>query len=190
MGQQLGITWVEAFSVAVSTVGIYLLLLVLIRLLGQRSVANMSGFDFGAVVAIGAVVGRTALLQRPTLVSGVIALTTLFVIQGVLGFLRQHRTVDHVVNRPPVLLMAGSQLLTDNLQRAHIVEDELRQLLRLAGVRQLTEVSSVILERNGRISVIRSGQPIDPWLLADVEGRDLVLAAADPPSGTRVDPAR
>lgn len=179
MIEQLGITRIEALSVVVSTIGIYLLLLILIRVLGQRSVANLSSFDFGAVVAVGAVLGRTALLQRPTLASGVIALTTLFIMQGVLGLFGRRRRIDRLVNRPPVLLMAGSELLTDNLQRTHIVEDELRQVLRLAGIRQLSEVSSVILERNGRVSVIRSGQPVDPWLLADVARRDLVLAAAD-----------
>lgn len=176
MIEQLGITRLEAVSVVVSTIGIYLLLLILIRVLGQRSVANMSSFDFGAVVAVGAVLGRTALLQRPTLVSGVIALSTLFVMQGVLGFLGHYRRVDQLVNRPSVLLMAGSRILTENLRQTHIVEDELRQLLRLAGIRQLSEVASVILERNGRVSVIKAGEPVDPWLMADVEGSDLVLA--------------
>ena len=88
------------------------------------------------------------------------------------------------MNRPPVLLMAGSHVLTDNLRGNHIVEDELRQALRLAGVRRLSEVASVILERNGRVSVIRAGQPVDPWLLTDVEGSERVFSAADPSPGT------
>ncbi len=179
---QLGITWVEALSVVVSSVGIYLLLLILIRVLGQRSVANLSSFDFGAVVAVGAILGRTALLQRPTLAAGVIALTTLFIMQAVLGYLGRRRRIDRLINRSPVLLMAGSQLLRDNLRTNHIVEDELRQALRLAGIRQLAEVASVILERNGRVSVIRAGQPIDPWLLADVQEHERVLVAPDPSS--------
>lgn len=47
-------------------------------------------------------------------------------------------------------------------------EDELRQRLRLAGIRHRDEVQCVVLERNGNVSVIRRGELVDPWLLADV----------------------
>lgn len=177
MADQLGITGIEALAVVFSTVAIYLVLLILVRLLGQRRLANLSSFDFGAVVAVGAVLGRTALLERPTLAGGVLVLVTLFVLQLVVGRLRLSPRVDQLINRPPVLLMAGSRLMTENLRRTNIVEDELRQVLRLAGIRQLSEVASVILERNGRISVTRrSTEGIDPWLLADVTDHGLVLA--------------
>lgn len=174
MAELLGITGVEALAVVISTVAMYFSLLVLVRLLGQRSLTNLSSFDFGAVVAIGAVLGRAALLNRPTLAGGVLVLLTLFSLQLVVGRLRLNRRVDHLINRPPVLLMAGSRLLTENLRRTQVVDDELRQVLRLAGIRQLSEVASVILERNGRISVTRRGSDIDPWLLADVDGHELV----------------
>ncbi len=41
--------------------------------------------------------------------------------------------------------------------------------------RTLGEVACLVLERNGALSVIRSSQPIDPWLVADV------LAPLEPP---------
>lgn len=48
-------------------------------------------FDFSASVAVGAVLGRTAILERPTLVGEALALVTLFVIQLV---------VDRLVSSP------------------------------------------------------------------------------------------
>ncbi|MGI8458588.1 MAG: hypothetical protein ACR2LI_10805, partial [Propionibacteriaceae bacterium] len=128
MTELLGISDIEAFAVVVSTVSMYLLLLLLVRLLGQRRLANLSSFDFGAAVAVGAVLGRAALLERPTLAAGVLVLVTLFLLQLVVGRLRLFRRIDHLVNRPPMLLMAGSELLTENLRRTDIVEDELRQV--------------------------------------------------------------
>lgn len=165
---ELGASWGDVARVVVMTVGIYTALVVLIRVVGQRSLASMSGFDVGCVVALGAILGRTALLESPTLLIGVVALVTFFAMQGVLGVLRQDRRFDRLVNRPPVLLVDDGEVLTDALRRAHVSPDELRQRLRLAGVRRLDEVASVVLERNGAVSVLRRGSDVDPWILADV----------------------
>ena len=164
----LGSTWQYLLLVAVSTAGIYVAFVVLVRLVGQRSLASMSSFDFACVVALGAVLGRTALLQRPTLAAGVVALVTFVVLQGVLGILRRDRRFDRWINRSPVLLVHEGRLLRQNMDRAHVVEDEIRQRLRLAGVRRLDEVHAVVLERNGAVSVLRAGEDVDPWLLSDV----------------------
>jgi len=54
------------------------------------------------------------------------------------------------------------------MRRAHVVEDEVRQAARRAGARSLDELQCVVLERNGALSVVRFGQPVDPWLLEDL----------------------
>jgi uncharacterized membrane protein YcaP (DUF421 family) len=64
--------------------------------------------------------------------------------------------------------MSGGELRRDAMRRSHVSEDELRQRLRLAGIRHRHEVQCVVLERNGNVSVIRGGEDVDPWLLSDV----------------------
>lgn len=172
MAEQFTISASTAATVVITTVGIYLAFIILVRVIGQRSLASMSSFDLGCVVALGAVMGRTVLLEIPTLAIGVVALATFFVTQGLLGLLRQWRVMDRLMNRQPVLLMAGPRLLLDNMRKAHVVEDEIRQVLRGAGIRRLAEVRCVILERNGSVSVLRQDDPVDPWLLADIDGAE------------------
>lgn len=168
MVRLLGVTWLVAGSVVIATIVIYLALIVLVRILGQRSLASMSSFDLGCVVALGAVVGRTVLLETPTLLSGVIALITLFAMQAGLGALRGNPVIDRLMNRAPVLLATGDRLLVDNMRRAHVTEDELRQRLRLAGITRLEQVRCAVLERNGEISVLRRDGDLDPQLVTDV----------------------
>lgn len=67
-----------------------------------------------------------------------------------------------------MLLMAGSEVLHENLTRAHIVEDELKAKLRLAEIRSTSKVACVILESTGAVSVLRRGELIGPALLAAV----------------------
>lgn len=172
MSDQFHISAETAATVVVATTGIYLAFVVLVRLLGQRSLTSMSSFDFACVVAFGAVLGRTALLTDPTLAIGTIALATFLLLQRLLGLVRQHPGVDHLVNRSPELLVVDGELLPGQLRKMHVVESEIRQALRRAGVHRLEDVRCVVLERNGALSVVRSDEPVDPWLLADVRGFD------------------
>lgn len=168
MSEELVAPWQDAMLIAVATTVMYVAFLLLVRLVGPRSIAQLSGVDLGCLVMAGAVMGRTALLVTPTLGRGIVALLTLFTLRGPLWLLRRRPAAERVVSPPPVLLMSRQQLLVDNMRRAHVTEGDLRQELRSAGVRRRDEVESVILERSGKLSIIRGSEPAEPWLLADI----------------------
>jgi uncharacterized membrane protein YcaP (DUF421 family) len=173
---QLGIGWADAATVVVATVGIYLAFLIMLRLVGQRVFAAVSTFDLAAAIALGAVMGRTVLGHTPTLTAGLLGMATLFALQVAFRLLRRSHRVDRALSSPPVLLMADGAVLHANLRLAKIVEDELRQRLRLAGIHRYDDVAAAILERTGAISVLRNGETIAPELLSDVRGSELLAA--------------
>lgn len=166
----LTVSPLESAAVVISTVGMYLAMLVLVRVLGPRMLSGMSGFDLAAVIAFGAVIGRSALGEFPAFSAGIISLATLIVLQGLLGMLRRHRFGAALIDNHPVLLMAGDRMLPDQMNRSRVVPGEIQSRLRLAGVRHPREVAAVILEPNGAISVIKRGVAIDPQLLSGVVG--------------------
>lgn len=166
----LTVSPLESAAVVISTVGMYLAMLVLVRVLGPRMLSGMSGFDLAAVIAFGAVIGRSALGEFPAFSAGIISLATLIVLQGFLGMLRRHRFGAALIDNHPVLLMAGDRMLPDQMTRSRVVPGEIQSRLRLAGVRHPREVAAVILEPNGAISVIKRGVAIDPQLLSGVVG--------------------
>lgn len=168
----LGLSWAEALAVVLSAVGVYVALLLLLRIFGQRAVASMSSFDFAAAVAMGAVMGRAILGSTPTLLAAVVGLATLFAMQVLFGLVRRGPRLQAALNNPPILLIAHGRLLEDNLRRAHVVEDELREKLRLSGVRRYEDVACMVLERTGAVSVLTAGGPISRDLVADVEGAE------------------
>lgn len=173
---QLGISWVDALAVVVSAVGVYVAFVVLVRIVGQRALAALSSFDFAAAITLGAVMGRAVLGYTPTLAAGVLGMSTLFALQSVFGILRRHRRVDRVLSNLPLLLLANGEVVPEHLQKAKISEDEVRQKLRLAGVRSYDDVAAVILERTGAVSVLRRGETIAAELVEDVRGRELLGA--------------
>lgn len=139
----------------------------LTRIFGQRSLGSFSTFDFPVAVAMGAIVGRTALV-RTSLASGVVALSTLFAIQAGLAFLRNRTRLGAIVDNRPLLLVEAGNVLEDNLRRAHLTRQDLYERLRQHSVCSISEVAAVVIERNGVLSVAK-GRELDPELLSDVE---------------------
>lgn len=170
MIELLTITPMEVVATIVATIAMYLVMVVLIRVLGQRLIASLSSFDVAAVIAFGAIIGRSALGDHPRLMTGVVALCTLVLIQAIVGAARATTFGSRVVAVKPVLLMAGSRRLEANLRRCHISDAELRSRLRLAGVRHPDQIAAVIFEPSGGVSVLRSDGPLSDELFIDVIG--------------------
>jgi uncharacterized membrane protein YcaP (DUF421 family) len=94
--------------------------------------------------------------------------------------------VPALVDNPPLLLMAGAQVLHDNLRRARVTEADLRAKLREANVLHPGQVRAVVFESTGDLSVLHGpadGPPLHPALLAGVRDAERLRdAPADPAS--------
>ena len=174
VGDRLWITPSHAMVVVLSTAGIYLVFLVLVRLFGARVLSGMGTFDVVVAITIGAVAGRLILGDPPSLTAGVIGLACLFVLEALLGEARRTTRGNRIVNAGAVVVMAGEEILTENLRAAHVTNAELRAALRQAGVRGRDEVACAVFESTGKISVLPRGRPINPRLLVGVRDADRI----------------
>lgn len=174
MRELLWLTPLEALAVVLATAGMYVAMVVLVRVLGQRMMAGMSSFDLAAVIAFGAVIGRAALGEVPRLGGGLVALGTLVILQATAGLLRSLPFGKRLVTNHPILLMADGAIDEQLLRRSHVTPAELQGALRRAGIRHHDEVAAAVHEPTGQISVLRRGQPIDPLLLSGVVGASKV----------------
>src|SRR6476661_4208869 len=124
MFDELTTTPSTALQVVVATVVVYLVFLVLVRLAGQRTLTTLSVPDLACVMALGAIVGRTALLAVPTLATGVVALVTLLLMQRLMSLLGRRTGVGRWLHPEPLVLVRRGRLLADNLRRARVSDDE------------------------------------------------------------------
>ena len=163
--------------VLISGIGIYLVLLALTRLAGLRSFSKMSSFDFATTVAFGSIIASTLLSKNPPLASAAFGLAVLYGLQYTVSRARHFSPrIQRLVDNEPLLLMAGDEILEDNLRAARVTEDDLRSKLRLAGVTDRRQVLAVVFETTGDCSVLCTGDTLDPWLLAQVRGADRLPA--------------
>lgn len=164
-------TGVTLLMIFLSTVGIYLALLLYTRIAGLRSFSKMSTFDFAITVAFGSIVATTMLTEKPSLLSGAFGLAVLFGIQYTVSRSRRmSKWVTRAVDNEPLLLMAGDRILTEHMNEARVSEGDLKSKLREAGVTHPDQVLAAILETTGDVCVLKKSDQVSPWIFDGVRG--------------------
>ena len=157
---QLGTSTPQAVGVVIASCVLYLTFTAVLRLWGQRFFANRSGTGLAVVLVLGSIVGRSMLGPGPTLLGGLICLATLIALETFFGTGRRAGLIGH---RRPVVLY-----------REHLNESMVWARMRQAGVSSPDQVLAVVLETDGSLSLLRTGAPPHPSLLAGVRGADQV----------------
>ena|GEM_PF-7047790 len=71
-----------------------------------------------------------------------------------------------------MLLLANGSIQYETLRRQRLTESELRQAVRMSGAGDLAKVKAVVLESNGKFSVIPASQYGDGSAVDDVPGAE------------------
>ena len=136
----------------------------------------MTSVDFAMTVAVGSIVASTVLSKSPSLPLAATALASIFAVQLAVSVLRKHTSwADKVFDNEPIVLMAGRHMLTDNLKKTPVTENDVWSKLREANVLDPDQVRAVILETTGDISVLHgepNGTALHPCLLRGVRDAD------------------
>lgn len=149
----------------------YVWLILLLRLTGKRTLAQLDAFDFIVTVALGSTLATVILSNSVALAEGVVALGLLAVLQLVIAWVTTRRTaIRHVVTARPALLLRDGQLLPAAMTRERITAESVRQAVRSSGAGGLELVAAVVLETNGKVSVITRDQLGSGSALTDVRG--------------------
>jgi len=135
---------------------VYMVLLVLIRLSGKRTMGQFTPFDMMLIVLLGSAVQNSLLGEDTSLLGGLLLAATLIVINWCVAFvtsrsLRAERLVEGV----PTVLARDGQLFRSVLKREMVSEDDFNEALRQNGEMTLTDVRIALLETNGTISVVK-----------------------------------
>lgn len=167
-------SWTAISMVLISSVGIYIAVIIFTRISGLRSFSKMSSFDFAMTVAVGSVIATAILTEDPPLFQAIFALGVLYALQiGVAKLRGISPFMDQLVDNQPILLMKGPQMLDENLKSTKVTPDDLRAKLREANVTDFSQIKAVVFETTGDISVLHttdSSQVLDDKLLSNVKG--------------------
>jgi uncharacterized membrane protein YcaP (DUF421 family) len=137
---------------------IYLMVMVLIRLSGKRAVGQFTPFDLVLLILIGNAVQNGLNGGDNSLTGAMILAACLIVLNYGVAFLTSRsRRAEHVIEGVPRVLVRDGELFRDVLREELVSEDDFHEALRMNNMADVSEVALALLETNGSISVVPTG---------------------------------
>lgn len=165
--------WRSSVNVVITTLLMFTLVTVCIRVAGLRSLSKMSSTDFIFTVATGSLLASIISAPKPSFVIGAVAIVSVFALRSAIAWLRRHtNAASEILDNHPVFLMKGQNIITENLDAHSVSIGELHGKLREANVWSYSQVVNVVLETTGDISVIhrtKEEAEVDDVIFKDVD---------------------
>lgn len=182
----------ELLMTALRAVAVYVLMLIIIRLLGKRTIGNFTVFDLLVALMLGEVVDEM-IYGDVTLLQGSVAVVVLAFAKSATSWLTYwDHGFDALLEGTPTVVVRDGDLVRKGMKKERMNEKEVMAHLREQGIDDIREVKFAIVEDDGKVSVIKRewAEPIQKADLGgdmekqkkkDTQGRE------EPPPGSRTD---
>lgn len=141
-----------------SSAAVYIFIIVAIRLFGKKELAQLSVIDLVFILLISNSVQNAMVGSDTSLVGGLLAAATLFIINfGFKYVIYRFPSFGKVLQGEAIMLIYDGKINKNNLKKAKVTVDELEEAAREHGVSSLEEVNLAILEVDGNISILSDG---------------------------------
>lgn len=175
--------WSDLAVVAAKAVLMYATALLGLRLGERRTLAQWTIIDFAAAVAVGAIVGRSAVAQSQSYATGAVALVTIIAVHRVASLLRFRPMLGKLADHRIRVLVADGQVRPGQLRLCGLTDNDLSAELRQRGAFDVTELQYVLYESKGGLTVVPRQVPLPPLVTAGLEAS--VGYSASPQAGER-----
>ncbi len=126
-----------------------------IRVLGKRTMANLTPMDRVAGITFGTVAGSTAVSMKDPLYGGILVVAAFAVISWIVGQLAANRpTLRPLLMGTPRALIRQGQVDHQALKKAGISHEDLTMRLREAKIDSPGQVQLATVEPDGKLGII------------------------------------
>jgi uncharacterized membrane protein YcaP (DUF421 family) len=166
-------SWADVARIVLVGAAAYAVLVGVLRVSGKRTLSQLNAFDFVVTVALGSTLATILLSADVSFTEGITALVLLAGLQFLVATISAHRPSSRSgLTSRPVLLLADGAIRHEALKRNRLTESELRQAVRMQGTGDLSQVKAVVLETNGKLSIITTSQYGNGSAMEDVRGAE------------------
>lgn len=141
--------------------GLYIAILILFRLAGRRTLAELTAFDFVLLLIIGEATQQALLGDDFSITNAVIVVTTLIAMDIAFSILKRRAPLlRKIIDGVPMVVVENGRPLEERMRRARIDEADIMETARKQqGVERLDQIKYAILEISGGITVIPKAAP-------------------------------
>lgn len=137
-------------------VAIYAILLIITRLSGRRTMAQVTPFDFVLLLIIAETTQQALLGDDFSLINATVLIVTLFSIDILLSYLKRLSTgLALWLDGTPTVLISEGRADEHAMRRARVSPGDILEAARAKhGLKTLKQIHAAVLENSGEISII------------------------------------
>ena len=137
-------------------VSVYVILLIIVRLSGRRTLAQMTAFDFVLLLIVAETTQQALLGDDFSITNAILLILTLFTIDIGLSYLKEWLPPARtLIDGTPTVLISSGKVDEHALRRARLnKEDILAAAREQQGLQRLDQIDFAVLETGGGISVM------------------------------------
>lgn len=152
----LGMPW---FEFIIRATAVYLVVFLLTRMSGKRSVGQHTPFDMLVIVLLGTAVQNSLIGEDTSLLGGLILAATLLLLNWLMGFATaRSRRLHALTEGTPVMLAREGKVFWDQLRRCNVSPEDLDVAMRSSGCKGHYQIALAVLETSGEIAILKQEQ--------------------------------
>jgi uncharacterized membrane protein YcaP (DUF421 family) len=135
---------------------IYLFVLLIFRILGKRSLAETTTFDFVLLLIISETTTDALIGEDYSLTASMIMISTLVGADLLFSLLKERsKGLDRFIDGAPLVIVDHGKLLQERMKKSRVDEEDVLEAARLIhGLENLKQIKYAVLEKDGSISII------------------------------------
>jgi uncharacterized membrane protein YcaP (DUF421 family) len=143
------------FTIVLSSVAVYLFIVLAIRLFGKTEIAQLSVADLVFIMLLSNAVQNAMVGSDTTLLGGLVAAASLFAVNALFKeCLYRIPGFGRIMQGESLMLVYHGKVNDANMRRARLTTNELLEAIREHGVADIAGVDLAVLEVDGNISVL------------------------------------
>ncbi|WP_316831730.1 DUF421 domain-containing protein [Pedobacter aquatilis] len=136
------------------TAVMYTYTILLLRLLGKRSMGQLSTLELAIIICFGSAVGDPMMGKDIPIIHGMVVITTVALLQlGAEWIINRHKKLEHFMEGRPDCLVADGEIINKSLNKNSLSQEDLFRFLRNKDVEHLGQVKRAFFETSGLVSV-------------------------------------
>lgn len=135
---------------------IYVVLLLLFRMTGKRTLSQVTTFDFVILLIVGEATQQALLGEDFSIVQAALVIATLLGLDRLSDYLGWRLpTFRRATESVPLILVQDGELLREVMAKEHLGEDDILSAARESqGLERLDQIKWAVLETSGGISIV------------------------------------
>lgn len=141
---------------------IYLVVLIGLRIVGKREFSQLSPLELVTLLLIPELVSQSLVREDYSLTTAIIGVATLLSLVFINSLLMQRsKRLETMIEGTPAVLVSHGKFIEETMNKERMSPEEVFAELHQAGLYQLSQAKWVILESDGKVSVVPEDRKAD-----------------------------